>query len=314
MASNPLPTRFGCYIGNIDRSVTLDILKQVFCQCGTIVDCSLNGREEDPYRYGFIDFASEEDRARAMKYNGFTLVGRKLKVGVSKGNVNKPEGFQAAQAGGGAAGGSAANRSHHHNMPRMDGMAGNPMANMMMPPAGGLMPQQQMEAQVLLQLIQQGTVDPGTLNDQQRSLLVTMLSSGGNNAAVASQAVPQQQQMMPQMFGAPQMWGMNGPVGCGRPFNPMAGMGGMPGMNPRYHRGPANPSPTEETLKRRELQRKQYLKAVRDCAEEYEKQLQERSAKGGRSDDDSSASDDEGKPLKRSKADSAPREEPVEAA
>lgn len=90
--NSPSQQRFGCYIGNIDRSVSLELLKQLFSQCGTIVDCSLNGRDEDPFRYGFIDFATEEDRSRAMKFNAFVLHERKLKVGISKGNVNKPDG------------------------------------------------------------------------------------------------------------------------------------------------------------------------------------------------------------------------------
>ncbi|CCW61273.1 unnamed protein product [Phytomonas sp. EM1] len=73
-----------------------------------------------------------------------------------------------------------------------------------------------------------------------------------------------------------------------------------------FHRGPANPPPSEETLKLREIQRKQFLKVIRDETEAYEKKLQERSAKEGRlsggSDDgegSSGSESDSGKPSKR---------------
>ncbi|CAJ1987965.1 RBP29 / RNA-binding protein 29 [Leishmania donovani] len=171
MSGTPMQTRFGCYIGNIDRSVTIDMLKQVFCQCGTIIDCSLNGREGDPYRFGFIDFATEDDRARAMKYNGFTLVGRKLKVGVSKGNVNKPEGYATGNGAGGGHSRMGGNR-HYNN----DGG--------MMMSVNGLSPQQQMEARLLLQFLQEGKMDPRQLSPAQQQLLITCLGHGNSGNAV----------------------------------------------------------------------------------------------------------------------------------
>ncbi|KAG5480993.1 hypothetical protein LSCM1_06667 [Leishmania martiniquensis] len=173
MSGTPMQTRFGCYIGNIDRSVTIDMLKQVFCQCGTIIDCSLNGREGDPYRFGFIDFATEDDRARAMKYNGFTLVGRKLKVGVSKGNVNKPEGFATGNGIGGGYSRMGGNRHHQSD--------GGLMIN-----ANGLSPQQQMEARLLLQFLQEGKMDPRQLSPAQQQLLITCLGHGNNTNAANS--------------------------------------------------------------------------------------------------------------------------------
>jgi RNA recognition motif-containing protein len=78
--------RCGCYIGNIDSSVSLELLKQCFQQCGRIVHASLNGKETDPYRFGFIDFATEEERDAALRFDGVDLAGRKLKVGRSKGS------------------------------------------------------------------------------------------------------------------------------------------------------------------------------------------------------------------------------------
>lgn len=227
MTSTSTPQRFGCYVGNIDRTVTLEMLKQVFSQCGTIIDCSLNGRDEDPYRYGFIDFASEDDRQRAMKYNGFTLVGRKLKVGHSKGNLNS----KAENTGGvnnnaarnnnnnnsinnnadsntsnannvNTSDGRSANGSSEPNMANMSpfnfmGMAPNPlMMNPFMNPMGLMAPgmpmpmpmpapmpiisPQQTETQLLLQLIQQGSMDPRQLTPAQQQLLVNHLSSQGN--------------------------------------------------------------------------------------------------------------------------------------
>lgn len=101
-----MTTRYGCYVGNIDATVPLDTVRQVFAQCGTILDCSLNGRDSDPYRFGFIDFGTEADRERALKFNGVVLAGRPLKVGVSKGNVNKP--IDGPRPTGGSADASAA--------------------------------------------------------------------------------------------------------------------------------------------------------------------------------------------------------------
>lgn len=410
-------TRFGCYIGNIDRSVTLDMLKQVFCQCGTIVDCSLNGRDEDPYRYGFIDFSSEDDRARAMKYNGFTLVGRKLKVGVSKGNVNRPDGYDQTSAGaiggvgrGGHSGGNSSNNnrggagSNNGSQMSMNGGGGRLSSN-------GLTPQQQMEAQIILQLLQQGTMDPRQLTPAQQELLMTSLvqgnssgntsnnnagtsmsnngngSNGGNSsnggamgmmmngpAAMPQQQQPvpmqQQQQMVPPMGSMMQpgsnMGGLGGAPGMyPNPMMPPMGWGPMPmnqmggnhrgyggngshgrgaggnggsgngsgggsygnGMAPAggggggaaaaagFHRGPANPVPSDETLRLREKQREQYYDVVRKEAEKYEKKIKEKLGLDTSSaapvntniSDDSSASDDEAeKPAKKAKRDESP--------
>ncbi|KAG5503598.1 hypothetical protein JIQ42_05820 [Leishmania sp. Namibia] len=231
MSGTPMQTRFGCYIGNIDRSVTIDMLKQVFCQCGTIIDCSLNGREGDPYRFGFIDFATEDDRARAMKYNGFTLVGRKLKVGVSKGNVNKPEGFATGNGVGGGYSRMGGNR-HHHN----DGS--------MMMNANGLSPQQQMEARLLLQFLQEGKMDPRQLSPAQQQLLITCLGHGNSTNAASNNTASSDSSALastqhPQMGGVGSsamqsplpshaMHSSNGMMGDAAAFmpNPSAGNGG----------------------------------------------------------------------------------------
>lgn len=234
MSGTPSQTRFGCYIGNIDRSVTIDMLKQVFCQCGTIFDCSLNGRDGDPYRFGFIDFATEDDRARAMKYNGFTLVGRKLKVGISKGNVNKPEGFANGNPGGSSSPGHNAERTRPGN-PNFRG-DGDGAATMN---ATGLTTQQQIEARLLLQFLQEGKMDPRQLSAAQQQLLIASLghgstgpsssTSGGNNGAMLSGGpstmVPQQPPM-----GNPMMTMMGGGAGGGMPPHQ-----GLPMMSANMH-------------------------------------------------------------------------------
>ena len=91
--------RFGCYIGNIDSTISLDEFRALFSQCGPIIECSLNGSQDKPFRYGFIDFASEEGRANAKRFDGYSLKGRSLKVNDSKGNVGRPQGSTAAPAG-----------------------------------------------------------------------------------------------------------------------------------------------------------------------------------------------------------------------
>lgn len=221
MAGIPSQTRFGCYIGNIDRSVTIDMLKQVFCQCGTIIDCSLNGREGDPYRFGFIDFATEDDRARAMKYNGFTLVGRKLKVGISKGNVNKPEGFSTGNPGG------VGSPGHNSDRMRRGAGGGNPYGvggeESGMDGGNGLTTQQQIEARLLLQFLQEGKMDPHQLSPAQQQLLIAALGQGAQSPspmpAMGSSNAPVNPMMMPQPTGNPMMMmdGMGGPSGYLQP-------------------------------------------------------------------------------------------------
>jgi hypothetical protein len=244
MSGIPTQTRYGCYIGNIDRSVTIDMLKQVFCQCGTIIDCSLNGREGDPYRFGFIDFATEDDRARALKYNGFTLVGRKLKVGISKGNVNKPEGFANGNPG------SNSSPGHHNDRARQPygnsgnlnyrGGGGEGMDGAGGVGVNGLTQQQQIEARLLLQLLQEGKMDPRQLSPAQQQLLITSLGQGGgsgnsnnsnnsnNNNNPGNVMLPPPQPAMgnPMMM---MMGGGMGPMGVPPSQQPLPGMGMMPG-------------------------------------------------------------------------------------
>ena len=85
MQAPPQP-KFGLYVGNVDNSVSVDVLKSCFAQYGAILHATLNGRESDPFRYAFLDFANEADRNRALAVNGYSLAGRPLKVGISKGS------------------------------------------------------------------------------------------------------------------------------------------------------------------------------------------------------------------------------------
>lgn len=281
--------RYGCYIGNIDRSVTLEVLRQVFSQCGVIIDCSLNGRDEDPYRYGFIDFATEDDRARAMKYNGFTLAGRKIKVGVSKGNVGRPDGFTHTSNNShnnthnNNNNNNANNQQHQQHQQQQQQQSQQPSQIPPVPLAASFLPgvmQQQQSAQLLMQLIQQGAIDVNNLTPEQQQILMASL--------LPQTAPPPPVQGMPAMPQAPQMsypqmqqaWG--GVRGGGGGGGGMYGGGLQMGRGVPYNRGPANPMPSEETVKLREVQRKQFLEVVRRDAEKYERKLQERSVKEGR--------------------------------
>ncbi|CAD2222232.1 RNA recognition motif. (a.k.a. RRM, RBD, or RNP domain), putative [Angomonas deanei] len=220
--------RFGCYVGNIDSSVTLERFKEFFAFCGTIVDASLNGKETDPYRYGFIDFATEEARQKAMKYNGTAIQGRRLKVGISKGNVGKPEGY-------GNTAPAARPPMGHQAPPPMEGdMGGNPMYPPMAP--NMMDPNMQM---LMMQFLQQNY----QANNMPPQAAANMMASF--------------QMGMPPMM-------QPGGYGRGGYMNP-AGRGGMRGA-------PANPQPSEEVVKLREIQKQQYLDVVRREAEEYKKQ------------------------------------------
>nr|CCC94413.1 unnamed protein product [Trypanosoma congolense IL3000] len=263
--------RFGCYIGNIDRSVTLEVLRQVFSQCGVIIDCSLNGRDEDPYRYGFIDFATEDDRARAMKYNGFTLAGRKIKVGISKGNVGRPEGYNntATPTPPNNNGGGPGKHTHQQHQPASQTMA---LPQNFIP--GIVPPQQQPQgAALLLQLIQQGAIDVNNLTPEQQQILMASLLPQAAPAAGGIAPMPPTTPM-PYIPPPPQHpWG--GPRGHYQG-------GTMRGRAAQYTRPPATSPPPEEIVKLREVQRKQFLEVVRRDAERYERKLVERSAKENR--------------------------------
>lgn len=213
--------RFGCYIGNIDRSVSLELLKELFSQCGTIVDCSLNGRDEDPYRYGFIDFATEEDRSRAMKFNSFLLHDRRLKVGISKGNVNKPEagtGNRRHQPNDGSANNNNNNYSKVENNMSLNtpGMGGNP--------ANGISKaQMDMLVQALQYTQQQGQNPTAPVS---ASVSANMLPPATPGTSVGNPVPPPFSALAPtpSPVGAPMNFHNNVPLSGNTP--PPLGMGG----------------------------------------------------------------------------------------
>ena len=240
--------RYGCYVGNIDSTISLDMLKQIFSQCGNIIDASLNGKETDPYRYGFIDFSTEVERERAFKLDGVKFANRCLKVSISKGNVGKPNGFSGGMMPGMMHGGPPQfGAPYGGGMPApYGGMSGPPMVN---PQVG-----------MLMQMIQSGAVNPQNLTPEQQQML----------AAHALASAP------PPMSYAPRGGG---------------GFGGRGGGGFQGGRFPSpNPVPTEETLKLREIQRKQYFDQVRKQGEKYERKLQEKVAQSSRRSNSSSSS------------------------
>lgn len=289
--------RFTVHVANIDMSVSVEMLKQVFCSCGTILDASLNGRLDAPARYGFIDFAAEESRQRALKYDGYTLVGRKLRVSVSKGNVGRPEASREGHGYGGHASGGGGGYGAGVPGPAPVG-------------ANGLSAAEQQQAQFLLQLINQGSVDPTTLTEAQRTLLVAALSGGAvapsatlaPAAAAASAPMPLQQQQQPMVpMGMYNPYAaMQNPYGgmpYGQPMMPPGMMGpggyGQPHHMPRQQRPAPNAPPSEELVKRREIQRKQFMKVVLEETEAYEKKLVAKEGGGKSGADESSGSDDD---------------------
>lgn len=309
--------RFGCYIGNIDRSVPLEMLRQLFSQCGTILDCSLNGRDEDPYRYGFIDFATEEDRQRAMRFNGFPLNDRKLKVGISKGNVNKPESAPGNRR--------LNNNNNNNNIPNFNNnnsnnnntdIAGNSFIPGASSGLGSLLP---------------GGIPSGLSPAQIAQLMQMLQSAQGQPGAPAvgpqgTGTTPQPPFMMPPATPSPMPGNIPPPMGYPGMNNSMHGMnpamhpmggpwgpgmvgGGFPPNHPMGHmppphrmpfpRGPANPPPSEEVLKMREKQRAEFYDVVRKDAEKYEKKMAEKASKEKKGDagaitSDDDSSDDEG--------------------
>ena len=262
-------SRFGIYIGNVDRSVSLEQLKVLFSQCGNIVDASMNGSAENAYRFAFMDYASENERAQAMRLDGVMLANRPLKVAASKGHVN--------HSGGGGMGGSRPPQHngyaqqqqpmHYGQQPPMMGGGGYPPQQ----PYGGMqyMPPQQPSPQVIQQIIAsmqaQGQLRPGQEPTQQQLQAIAA-------AALAVQQPP-----------------------------PMMGGGGYPGYPPQQQQmrppppshAPVNPAPTLEAMALRAKQREQYLEKLRSEGERYETKIKKLLARG-RGEAGGSGSDSEG--------------------
>jgi hypothetical protein len=254
------PVRYGCYVGNIDSTITIEMLRQIFSQCGTILDASLNGKDTDAYRYGFIDFASESDRQRAFKLDGVKFGSRELKVSSSKGNVGKPLGFhQHHHQHQHSFGHHMHQHMHHHH--HYSAPYGGPMYGGGMPGMGA--PVANPQVAMLMQMIQSGAVNPANLTPEQQQMVAAH--------ALASAAPPPMH--MP-------------------PFVPRGGYGPRGGYHGASRFVSPNPPPSEETVKLREVQRKQYFDQVRKQAEKYENKLQSKIAKDATAEGRRSASAD----------------------
>jgi len=271
--------RCGIYIGNVDRSVTLEQLKVVFGPCGTILDSSMNGSAENAYRFAFMDFGSEEERQHALRLNGINLANRDLKVAPSKG-VNQP-------------GNNAHNGERgppRHNNYQQPGMGGPqyggypPQQYGGYPPQGGYPmqpPPQQPSPQVIQQIIASmqaaGQLRPGQEPTQQQLQAI----------ATAAIAVQQPQLQQPHM-----MMGGGGYPGGAYP-HPQQQQPMMQMRAPQHT--PANPPPTMEELALRAKQREQYLGKLRSEGERYETKIKKLLARGrgeaGGSGSDASSSD-----------------------
>ncbi|MBM4402069.1 MAG: RNA-binding protein [Candidatus Cloacimonetes bacterium] len=71
------------YVGNLDYSVTSDMLKEMFAAAGTVVDAvvitdKMSGRSKG---FGFVEMSSETEAEAAIKeFNGKEYEGRALTV------------------------------------------------------------------------------------------------------------------------------------------------------------------------------------------------------------------------------------------
>lgn len=106
----------GCYVGNIDSSITAAELRRFFSSAGTVVSVNLMGPENGTHRYAFIDFTTEEERNRAIQmYNGYSTGGRQLKVAESKGTNTGSGSGSAGGAQARGAGGVGGITNHHYD-------------------------------------------------------------------------------------------------------------------------------------------------------------------------------------------------------
>lgn len=281
--------RYGIYIGNVDRSVTLDQLKVVFGPCGNIVDSSMNGSAENAYRFAFMDFASDEERQHALRLNGINLANRDLKVAPSKG-VNQPgnnaeRGPRHQQQAG--MGGAPQYGGHHQQQmgggypPQQYGGGYPPQGYPMQPPPQ--QPSPQVIQSIIATMQAAGQLRPGQEPTQQQLQAIA-------TAAIAVQQ-PQHQQPPPHMM-------MGGGYPGGAYPHPQQQQPMMPmGRGAHPHHTPANPPPTMEELALRAKQREQYLGKLRSEGERYETKIKKLLARGrgeataGGSGSDSSSSD-----------------------
>ncbi len=86
------------YVGNLTYSISEDVVRGAFAEVGEVVSVRLITDETGKMKgFGFVEMASEEDAARAIKtLNGTTLMGRNIIV-----NEARSQSERSKQTGGG---------------------------------------------------------------------------------------------------------------------------------------------------------------------------------------------------------------------
>lgn len=94
---------FEIFVGGMARSVTEDMIREVFVSCGEIVDVRImKDKNGSPKGYCFVRFASKEATFKALKEkNGYVLQGKKIGISLSTdqnslflGNLRKDWSFE----------------------------------------------------------------------------------------------------------------------------------------------------------------------------------------------------------------------------
>ncbi|KAI9284614.1 hypothetical protein BC943DRAFT_261511, partial [Umbelopsis sp. AD052] len=70
------------WIGGLDYNATNDDVKQLFAECGTVIDArivsdKMTGRSKG---YGYVDFADAETKEKAKEYHETEFMGRQLRI------------------------------------------------------------------------------------------------------------------------------------------------------------------------------------------------------------------------------------------
>jgi RNA recognition motif-containing protein len=56
-----------------------------------VIQITLSGKLFDPikfHRFGFIEFSNEEEAKNALQQSGYELLGKKIKISISKSNIS----------------------------------------------------------------------------------------------------------------------------------------------------------------------------------------------------------------------------------
>ncbi|MCX7913568.1 MAG: RNA-binding protein [Thermodesulfovibrionales bacterium] len=79
------------YVGNLTYSISEDAVRNAFAEVGEVLSVRLITDESGKMKgFGFVEMASEEDAARAIKtLNGATLMGRNIIVNEARSQSEK---------------------------------------------------------------------------------------------------------------------------------------------------------------------------------------------------------------------------------